>query len=377
MTAVETADGFDALFDELNDQVTEVREKLHDRIKLLSNDPLPTLQDTLDNARDDDLVDAAILDLVAGLKKRSRQRAAIEFRRRLAGLSPWPETRDQAKDYQDVGQVALETDEFGQWVDFAVKVGTKALRLGVSLHKKNKMGAIAHGLGLGNIIFDAVRQGSIPGFGEPPRTQLDDIELALGDLRLGMKERFDVIDQKLDALYATTVQGFGDLLGGQLGIRDDISELSAELHRLEARLIGVLAELAFLDLKEVINAAIGYRENNGIEMPFNGGGDFIEFKDVFRTWCVDEPTDTFAQDDGTTINEASKNLANSLDNEINVLSRLASEIDPDVGRLGDPGLVNALVWSQSADAFAQLLSQNPWYAAFLAVQRKVPRPRGT
>lgn len=187
-------------------------------------------------------------------------------------------------------------------------------------------------------------------------------------LRSEMNARFDAIDSSLDAIFA--------LLGNtQLQIQDiqaDLFRLTSNLNKLQQNMYGALQDGFQQPFVQAINNGVGYRQRTGFDLPYLGAESYNSFENTFYSNAVNNAMDRLyagpldSEPIGLTFLNAADTLPNSdFGSNVNNLRRFPA--DPLAAFLPYPlypvRVANPTVWELSANAYAQLARENPWYFA--------------
>ena len=224
--------------------------------------------------------------------------------------------------------------------------------------------------------------------------QLAEIQQAIGRMHREMHERFDRIEQYLEAIYGG-INSLFDMLNDRLDelartttmtldranqIQQQLVHQEVLLNRL-TKTMHVSLEAGFRhSLNLAINEAIGYNER--VE-PMTAS-KFSELENELYTWAIDEsknalemPRDGRGYEDeyvaqelmGTwelmKIPDPDAPLSRQLEKNIMYLSDWLTK-RTNLPRLTDVPLVNPQTWHMSAEAYGQLRAENPKYASTAA-----------
>ncbi len=334
----------------------------------------PTILDQVDAGNDEATVLAALAADRRHLRELGVSRSAVSLATLLARNGP-PETTAVVVRLQDLSGIALQVNESLSTASTALQgaggllQGAVDLLVGEPKDKIKALGQIASSVGqLLPLFFD-----NQPSVDEQVFGQIIEMRRQLQDVQVQLNDRFDRVDRSLNTIYATMIDGF-DLLNEQTQqingnvqqVQIGLATVASNLNRLEQNLYGVLTAGFEQELIIDMDAALGVFERTGVQLPFTGAGSFDEFSSTFFTWArtlsannaYAGPNDLTLSFDETAIAQ----LGNApLGFNINNLRLFPLTLGESV--LSAVRQSNPTTWSLTADAYAQLARENPWYFA--------------
>lgn len=347
---------------------------------------LAQIGSTLGNTPDDDTsirdgldatqteIDAMLAQLQMDLEANNEARAAASAATMLMLQSQFNEIETYAVYTRDYSSIALETNDTFAVAQSSVNIANNWVNIALMSDDgaaiiDNTFSLVSETLGLVGL-FD-----SGPSVDEQVFEQVVELRQQVEDLRIEMNERFDRIDQQLNIMFDSMIAGFnaigdqiGDLQTDVDGLVLDMAATRSQLRRLEASLYGVAEDILLTDLTSEANIVLDYRDENGVDLPYNGGSpDFITASESFFTYAnVTALSEAFAG------SRSNPTLTASNANEIVGSGPVARRINDlavlpqsfGLPALTSTDLVGIEPWSQAASAYAQLARENPWYFAF-------------
>jgi hypothetical protein len=337
----------------------------------------PGLSESIDLTMNDPLYVQQVLDdLRANLEATAEARAAASAATYLMLQSDFAEIEQYASYTQDFSSIVLQTNDdlstlqSGLSIAGNLAIGIAGFYYGDPLTAAGGfLSAATSAIGLVNDL-----DGN-PSVDEQVFDQVVALRQQVEQMRQEMNARFDRIDQQLNIMYNTMINGFNALgdeiddIGTQVDeLVREMASARSQLRRLEAALYGVAQDILLTDLTNEANVVLDYRDENGIDLPYSGGSpDFITASESFFTYAtVTALSEAFVgsrSNPTVTVANAEEYFGDGpVSAYLNDLAVLPQELGQPPLVLSDlPGIEP---WSQAAAAYAQLARENPWYFAY-------------
>ena len=201
--------------------------------------------------------------------------------------------------------------------------------------------------------------------------ELQKISQQISQLRTEMHDRFDRVDaslnkimDKLDASFASIDYQLGILNGNVADIQKGLFQLTADLNHVQQNIYTFLDTGFRQDLLLEINGSLGYQQRTGSAMPYYPA--FVNAENTFQTWSTVFASDPLRagpfQRDYTSSGILTQLDTFPLSFNINYLSNYPSQV-LGLAALSSQRLPNPIDIAFSANAYAQLMDENPTYAS--------------
>src|SRR6266568_4331756 len=202
----------------------------------------------------------------------------------------------------------------------------------------------------------------------------------IDELRNQMNERFDIVDAKLNAIYAAINTNFNVIIPNLANIVQQLSDLRAELNRFERNFYDLEIAGFVANLDAGVTGCIAFRDIHGRNMTYQQYSSQTGCENTFYVWATQNASTLAtipgnrAFDDNSVYKELSQPVSNPDLNffvdsaNINYLSQYPAQrfgLSP----LSFAALPNPSVWEISAQAHLQLARENPAYDATLSASR--------
>ena len=190
-------------------------------------------------------------------------------------------------------------------------------------------------------------------------------------LHLEMRQSFQRIDARLEAIFITMLTEFAKLgiaIAGNTAalteVQNALAEQSLRLEKIQATILTAIGEVELHDARVDVNRYIGYLETFG--QPIPTFGEYTGPENEFQFVATQAATDTAfvispsLATDPTVVKSDLLNSRGEAD-AISYLARLARFRDPNIPEPADL-VANPGVWNFGAQAYTLLQLQNPGYA---------------
>ncbi len=209
--------------------------------------------------------------------------------------------------------------------------------------------------------------------------EIANVRSQINAFQVQMNDRFNRVDALLIATYNGVLSGFDGInatLANQTllidSIKQNIAAISSDMSRFEQNLYATLTAGFNQDNIAAMNAALSYRKKfplspRDLDYGTSSSG-FQFFQNTFYSFAADfagQPLQSSTEPIAYTFADSSKTVfvpgGNALGFRLNGLRSVSGLVN-----LGSTSVPNPTAWSFSADAYAQLMRENPWYAALYA-----------
>lgn len=207
-----------------------------------------------------------------------------------------------------------------------------------------------------------------------------------------MHDRFDridkqlnVISEKLDKVLEKLNWQYDEIHANLENIQGELHDIRIDLGIIDRDIYSWLTDGFGQDFVKAINAALDYKENNSVIMPYQP--QYTDwYEPEFYTWSVQHSTDDLRA--GSSVRDYSDQRLYyeltrfpdekleclvppclPLCSNINFLSNYGYFRLGMKSRLSNNRLANPKTWSVSANAYMQLAQEWPWYAARKNIER--------
>ncbi|MEE4637938.1 MAG: Ig-like domain-containing protein [Wenzhouxiangella sp.] len=329
--------------------------------------------------------DAAIEELNRirdSINQRSRdtaaRRASVFARTLLLQQADFEEIQAAAFTARSYAALQLQTNNSLAIMQETAGIAGSLVGVGVGIIKEDPWETFQS---LTNVVTGALGLGALLGEQAPSaEEQIFDQIIELRDqvqaMQVQLNDRFDVVDQKLNAVFSTMSDGFMALGEDINNLQIDVDALSitiaqarSSLERIEDALFGFFAALAQTDFLIRSNEVLNYYANNGVSLPYDRSNpNFIVASSYFYTFATSISKDYAGTPDNQALTLTVDNAAELLDSD--VVARYLNDLRRVPAGLGVAGpLIGGRVaapafWAQAAAAYIQLAQENPWYFNF-------------
>ncbi len=339
-----------------------------------------TVASTYQAAQNASIVNAALAQRQADLLTIARSRSVLSFTTGLM-LQGTLEEQQRAVTLRQFGNIEIQFASTATDTITGSLSGAGSILTGVGgiLGAEGPAGVIS---GMGHLLTGSstlvktfARDDNVP---PSPFQQVSDqisgLRADVQQLRGELTDRFNRVDAALLATYDAVNTGFTAVTQYLQGISQDvqsiqlqISTTQSNLNRFEQNLYGILSAGFGIEFINEMNTSLGYRDRLGLDLTLP---QFNDARARFFTGAASvASSDVYASLPGSLVYNASglPQLANySLGYNLNTLASFPSRA------LGQPALASVALpdpvfWAVTADAYAQLARENPWYFARTAI----------
>jgi hypothetical protein len=266
-----------------------------------------------------------------------------------------------------VGNAAIQvTDSVVKFADAASKLSGISLGFSSAILAGNIVGAVMN-------VVSLFQQGPTPE--QMILDEIEELQDQVSELRTEMHDRFDRIDQALNAIYETLLERFnqidvrlGELSGEVQEIQQVLARIESRLSRFTSNTYEWLQASGQRELRTAINGAIDYKELTGENMEFS---DYADHENVFHSWATIHAFDELEQDTQSRDYEDDDVLreldSRALESNIMYLATWLSK--QGLPSFATTPLANLRTWAMSARAYVELRSDWPGYAKRISPTR--------